>query len=141
MAKAPSAGPLGSIPGQGTRSHMLKPRVHLPQLKIPLLLRRLTITRMAPASVTQSCLTLCNPVDCSPPGSSVHGIPQARILEWVCHFPPPGNLPNPGIGPKALVSPALQADSLLAEPSGKSLIKAWCNQINKYLLISSYAVR
>ena len=31
----------------------------------------------------QSCLTLCNPVDCSPPGSSVHGISQARILEWV----------------------------------------------------------
>ena len=34
-------------------------------------------------SVTQSCLTLCNPMDCSPPGSSVHGIFQARILEWV----------------------------------------------------------
>ena len=33
--------------------------------------------------VTQSCLTLCNPMDCSPPGSSVHGILQARILEWV----------------------------------------------------------
>ena len=31
----------------------------------------------------QSCLTLCNTVDCSPPGSSVHGILQARILEWV----------------------------------------------------------
>ena len=31
----------------------------------------------------QSCLTLCNPMDCSPPGSSVHGILQARILEWV----------------------------------------------------------
>ena len=31
----------------------------------------------------QSCLTLCNPTDCSPPGSSVHGILQARILEWV----------------------------------------------------------
>ena len=31
----------------------------------------------------QSCPTLCNPVDCSPPGSSVHGILQARILEWV----------------------------------------------------------
>ena len=29
------------------------------------------------------CLTLCNPMDCSPPGSSVHGIFQARILEWV----------------------------------------------------------
>ena len=31
----------------------------------------------------QSCLTLCNLTDCSPPGSSVHGILQARILEWV----------------------------------------------------------
>ena len=31
----------------------------------------------------QSCLTLCNPMNCSPPGSSVHGILQARILEWV----------------------------------------------------------
>ena len=33
--------------------------------------------------VTQSCPTLCNPVDCSPPGSSVCGILQARILEWI----------------------------------------------------------
>ena len=33
--------------------------------------------------VTQSCLTLCDPRNCSPPGSSVHGIFQARILEWV----------------------------------------------------------
>ena len=33
--------------------------------------------------VTQSCLTLCNHLDCSPPGSSVHGILKARILEWV----------------------------------------------------------
>ena len=31
----------------------------------------------------QSCPTLCDPMDCSPPGSSVHGIFQARILEWV----------------------------------------------------------
>ena len=34
-------------------------------------------------SVTQSCPTLCNPVDCSPPGSSVHILLQAGILEWV----------------------------------------------------------
>ena len=33
--------------------------------------------------VAKSCLTLCDPIDCSPPGSSVHGISQARILEWV----------------------------------------------------------
>ena len=31
----------------------------------------------------QSCLTLCNPMNCSLPGSSVHGILQARILEWI----------------------------------------------------------
>ena len=35
------------------------------------------------SEVTQSCLTLCDPRDCSPPGSSVHGIFQARVLEWV----------------------------------------------------------
>ena len=35
------------------------------------------------SEVAQSCLTLCDPVDCSPPGSSVHGSLQARILEWV----------------------------------------------------------
>ena len=34
-------------------------------------------------SITQSCPTLCDPMDCSPPGSSVHGILQARILEWI----------------------------------------------------------
>ena len=33
--------------------------------------------------VAQSCLTLCNPMDCSLPGSSVHGILQARVLQWV----------------------------------------------------------
>ena len=33
--------------------------------------------------VLQQCLTPCDPMDCSPPGSSVHGILQARILEWV----------------------------------------------------------
>ena len=38
------------------------------------------------SEVTQSCLTLCDPMGCSPPGSSVHGILQARILEWVAIF-------------------------------------------------------
>ena len=37
-------------------------------------------------SVSKSCPTLCNPMDCSPPGSSVHGISQAKILEWVAVF-------------------------------------------------------
>jgi len=51
-------------------------------------------------------------MDCSPPGSSVHGILQARILEHL-PFSSPGDLPDPEIEPR---SPALQADSLLTEP-------------------------
>ena len=40
-------------------------------------------TTAAAAKSLQSCLTLCDPIDGSPPGSSVHGILQARVLEWV----------------------------------------------------------
>ena len=60
--------------------------------------------------VAQSCLTLGDPMD-----YTVHGILQARILEWVA-FPFPEDLPNPGIEPR---SPALQEDSLPADPPGK----------------------
>ena len=59
---------------------------------------------------TQSCLTLCDPMD-----YTVHGIFQARILEWVA-VPFISGLFNPGIEPR---SPALQVDSLPAEPPGK----------------------
>ena len=53
-------------------------------------------------------------MDWSPPGSSVHGILQARILYWSGKpFPSSGDLPNPGTEPS---SPALQADSFLSEP-------------------------
>ena len=65
--------------------------------------------------VAQLCLTLCDPTDCSPPGSSVHGVLQARILEWVA-MSSSGDLSNPGIKPR---SPTLQADSLPTEPPGK----------------------
>ena len=51
----------------------------------------------------RSCLTLCDPMDCSPPGSSVHGILQARVLQWV-DFSPPGDLADPGIKPASLMS-------------------------------------
>ena len=54
-------------------------------------------------SVTQLYPTLCDPMDCSLPGSSVHGILQARILDWVT-MPLPGDIPISGIEP---VSPAL----------------------------------
>ena len=58
------------------------------------------------AKSRQSCPTLCNPMDCSPPGSSVHGIFQARILESVAISYSSG-LPNPGIETAFLMSPAL----------------------------------
>ena len=64
-----------------------------------------------------SCLTLCDTMVCSLPGSSVHGILQARILEWVA-MPSSGDLPNPGIEPAFPVAPALQVDSLLLSHQG-----------------------
>ena len=64
------------------------------------------------AKSLQSCPTVCNPMDCSLPGSSIHGILQARILEWSAFlFSRGSSQPR---------SPALQVNSLLSEPSGKS---------------------
>ena len=69
--------------------------------------------------VTQLCPTLCDTVDSSPPGSSVHGILQVRILEWL-PFPSSRNLPDPGIEPR---SSALQANSLPSEASNYLPVK------------------
>ena len=57
-------------------------------------------------SAAQSCPTLCDPRDCNPPGSSVHGILQTRILEWVA-ISSSEALPNPEIKSVSLVSSAL----------------------------------
>jgi len=60
--------------------------------------------------VAQLCLTLCAPMDCSPSGSSVHGILQARILlgYWSgLPCPSPRDFPNPGIKPTRVTSPTL----------------------------------
>ena len=54
----------------------------------------------------QSCPILCDPLESSPPGSSVHGMLQVRILECVA-MPPPGDLSNLGIKPSSLMSLAL----------------------------------
>ena len=68
----------------------------------------------------QLCLTLCDPMDYSPPGSSIHGILQAGILSGL-PCPPPGDLPNPGTEPTSPIAPAWPLDSLLTEPSGSPL--------------------
>ena len=58
------------------------------------------------AKLLQSCLTLGNPMNCSPPGSSVHGILQAKIWSRL-PCPPSGDLLNPGIEPMSLMTPVL----------------------------------
>ena len=77
---------------------------------------------------------------CSPPGSSVHGILQARLP-----LPSPGDLPNPGIKPR---SPALQADTLTSEPPGVKFIetenrivvaRGWGLEEDKELLICNFS--
>ena len=67
------------------------------------------------AQVLQSCPTLCDPMDCSPPGSSVHGDSPGLPC------PPPGDLPDLGIKPGSLVFPALAGGLFIAEPLGKPL--------------------
>ena len=66
----------------------------------------------------QSCPALCNPMDCSPWGSSVHRILQARILEWVAiPFSMGYSWPR-----DQTQSPALHTDSLSSEPPGKHIV-------------------
>ena len=73
-------------------------------------------------------------MDCSPPGSSVHGILQARILEWVdIPFSRGSSVPDPGIEPG---SPTLQADSLPSETQRKPFLLIKKNQ--KYQLHSCW---
>ena len=72
--------------------------------------------------VTKLCLTFCDCMDCSPPGSSVHGILQARYWSGLL-LPSPGDIPDLEIKPRF---PTLQADSLLSEPPGKLYVMHMC---------------
>ena len=65
------------------------------------------------AQSLQTCPTLCDPMDCSPPGSSVHGILQARILEWVA-VPSSWGSSQPRVRTRSLRSPALAAEFFTA---------------------------
>ena len=67
--------------------------------------------RVLHAKLLQSCPALCDPVDHSPPGSSVHGILQARILEWTA-MPPPRNLYTQEFNPSLLFLLHWQVSSL-----------------------------
>ena len=73
------------------------------------------------AKLFQSCPTPSNPMVHSPPGSSVHGILQARTLVCVA-FPTPEDLPDPATGPAPLTSPELVVSSLPLVPPGKPIL-------------------
>ena len=66
----------------------------------------------------QSCLTLCNSMDYSPPGSSVHGISQARTLEWVANFLLQGSFPTQGLS-SGLLHLLPQAGGLFTTKPGR----------------------
>ena len=83
-------------------------------------LSTLTIPYMSVhAKLLQLCLTLCKPMNCSLPGSFVHGILHARILSGL-PFPSPEDLPNPGIKPTSLKSPALAGGFFTASATWKA---------------------
>ena len=73
------------------------------------------------AKLLQSSLTLCNPRDCSPPGSSVHGILQARKLEWVA-IPFCRGFSQPRDKPASLLSPALSGRFFTTSTTWKAII-------------------
>ena len=88
------------------------------------------------AQSLQSCPILCDPMDCSPPGCSVHGILQARILEQVAISSSRGS-PNSGI---ETWSPVLQVDSLLSEAPGKPPKQPIASK-SKELLLENFIIR
>ena len=89
-----------------------KRRKDLPLQNKPKTIKRTVIGSCAVLClVSQSCPTLCDPMDCSPPGSSVHGILWARILEWVAMPSSRG----PSQHKDQTRSATLQADSLPSE--------------------------
>ena len=78
----------------------------------------------------QSCLTLCAPMDCNPPGSSIHGIFQARILSGL-PFPSPAALPDPRTEPSSPAVPALAGRFFTTELLGKPIL---------YLVLIKYKI-
>ena len=75
----------------------------------------------AHAQSLQSCPTLCDPTDCSPPAPLSMGFSRQEYWSGLPCLPPPGDLPNSEIKPKSLVTHALQIDSLSAEPPGNHI--------------------
>ena len=82
----------------------------------------------------QVCPTLCDPVDCSPPGSSVHEILQARILEWVA-TPSSRGSSWPGDGPMSLASPALAGGFFTISAAWESALTPITSEKTRFILL------
>ena len=110
------------------------PARHLPKSEHSLTVSLLSLPWVPAYSVTQSCLHFCNTLDCSPPGFSVHEISKQAYWSGL-PFPPPGYLPYSGIELKSPASPALQAGSLPAEPSGRLPVIMLLSKFRRALIL------
>ena len=91
------------------------------------------------AKSLQSCPTLCNPIDCSLPGSSVHGTFQARVLEWVV-IPSPRRSSQPRGRTRVSHISCIQVGSLPLVPPGKPLISVYLSsKLLKLHTLSMYS--
>ena len=79
---------------------------------------------------------ICKSLDCSRPGSSVRGILQARILEWVA-MPSSGDLPKPGMEPTSLMSPVLAGGFFTTSATREALTLVYCMPSRLDYLIES----
>ena len=94
---------------------------------------------MLKCSVAQQCPTLCNPMDCSPPNSSVHGISQARILEWVAiSFPKESS--DPGIEPASPQPPALGGMFFVISASWEAPCYLYIRKIKYFFAVKKYLI-
>ena len=109
-----------STPGFPVLGYLLEfaeTRVHWIGDAFPTNQQVLAVWSLCSCSLTESCLTLCDPVDCSPPSFPVHGLSQAQMLKWAA-ISFSRDLPDPGIEP---ASSALAGDSLPVSHLGSPL--------------------
>ena len=92
-----------------------------------LVIIQLNLLSLHCAKSLQLYLTLCDPMDCNLPGSSVHGTLQARTLDWVAISYSKGSS-NPGIEPVSLMSPALAGEFFTTSTTWEAPLKHFCTK-------------
>ena len=116
---------------QGEVAPMPAPDLQSPPQRQPRSLVSQVRVTCVHAQSLQSSPTLCNPMDCSPPGSSVHGISQARILEWVA-VPSSRGSSHPGIKLMSLMPPASAGGVFTTRSSWEALTLTFGRSVSAY---------